>query len=133
MKAAHWLCFLVLASPMILSGCKDAPVDKPKVAGTGQPEASKAPPADKVDEAEIRANLAKLSPEDRSLAEAQKFCVVEQENRLGVMGVPFKVMVNDQPVFLCCKGCRKKALAELDQTLAKVKELKAKTGAAPAP
>jgi hypothetical protein len=28
-------------------------------------------------------------------------------------------------VFLCCKGCEKKALADPDRTLAKVKELKA--------
>jgi hypothetical protein len=38
-------------------------------------------------------------------------------------------MVKDQPVFLCCKGCRRKALADPDKTLAKVAELKAKVKA----
>jgi hypothetical protein len=38
-------------------------------------------------------------------------------------------MVKDQPVFLCCKGCQKKALADPDKTLAKVKELRDKVKA----
>jgi uncharacterized protein (TIGR03000 family) len=81
-------------------------------------------PADQA--AEATANLAKLSPEDQKLAEAQKFCVVENETLLGAVGVPVKVMVKDQPVFLCCKACVKQAQADPDKTLAKVKELKAK-------
>ena len=81
-------------------------------------------PAEK--DADIKANLAKLSPEDRKLAEEQKFCVVESDTRLGAVGVPLKIMVKDQPVFLCCKNCVKEAQADADKTLAKVKELKAK-------
>lgn len=83
-------------------------------------------PADKA--AKITANLDKLSAEDRKLAEAQKVCVIQQENPLGVMGVPVKIMVKGQPVFLCCKGCLDMAQAEPDKTLAKVKELKEKAG-----
>jgi hypothetical protein len=81
-------------------------------------------------EAEIKANLAKLPEKDRKLAEEQKFCPITEE-RLGdpEMGSPIKIMVKDQPVFLCCKGCQKKALAEPDKTLAKVKELKDKVKA----
>ena len=45
------------------------------------------------------------------------------------MGPPLKVTVKDQPVFLCCKGCQKKALADPDKTLAAVAELKAKAKA----
>src|SRR3990172_5371883 len=52
--------------------------------------------------AEIRANLAKLSEEDQQLAVAQGFCAIMVKNRLGLMGPPIKVMVKDQPVFLCC-------------------------------
>jgi hypothetical protein len=78
------------------------------------------------DEGTIRANLAKLNPEDRALAEAQKFCAVQNGNRLGSMDVPVKVMIKGQPVFLCCESCEKKALADPDKTLAKVEELKAK-------
>jgi hypothetical protein len=50
--------------------------------------------------------------DDRKLAEEQKFCAIENDNRLGSMGTPVKVMVKDQPVFLCCKGCQKKALSD---------------------
>jgi hypothetical protein len=42
------------------------------------------------------------------------------------MGVPVKVMLKGQPVFLCCKGCKEDALANPDEMLAKVEKLKAK-------
>jgi hypothetical protein len=61
-------------------------------------------------ESGIVANLARLSPEDRKEAEAQRFCVVQPDKRLGEMGVPVKLMVKGQPVFLCCAGCQKAAL-----------------------
>jgi len=82
-------------------------------------------------QAKIAANLAKLSPEDRKLTESQKFCAIQEDNRLGAMGVPVKVMVKDQPVFLCCKGCKEAALENPDKTLAKVRELKAKNARTP--
>jgi hypothetical protein len=82
--------------------------------------------ADQNEEAEIKANLAKLPAKDRKLAEEQKFCAVENDSRLGAMGVPVKVLIKDQPVFLCCKGCTKQAQKDPDKTLDKVKELKAK-------
>lgn len=82
-------------------------------------------------DADIKANLAKLSPEDRKLAEEQKFCVVESDTRLGAVGVPLKIVLKDQPVFLCCKNCLKEAQADPDKTLAKVKELKAKAAESP--
>lgn len=69
--------------------------------------------------------FAKLSPADRRLAAAQGFCAVMADSPLGSMGVPIKVMVKDQPVFLCCAGCKRKALANPDQTLATVDKLKA--------
>ena len=81
--------------------------------------------------AEVKAALAKLSPEDRRLAEAQVFCAVLEKNYLGSMGTPVKVMVKGRPVFLCCDGCEKKALANPDQTLAKVEKLKAGAKAPP--
>jgi hypothetical protein len=75
--------------------------------------------------ADKNAAFAKLSPADRRLAEAQGFCAVMADSSLGSMGVPIKVMVKDQPVFLCCAGCKRKALANPDQTLATVEKLKA--------
>jgi hypothetical protein len=68
--------------------------------------------------------MAKLSAEDRALAEAQRFCAVENENRLGMMGPPAKIMVNGQPVFLCCAGCESAAQEDPDETLGKVAKLK---------
>ena len=125
--------FALLVTPLLLvvAGCYEGSSNKPASRAPQQPVVAPVTSAD--EEAEIKEELAKLNPEDRKLAEAQKFCVVEEENRLGVMGVPFKVMVKDQSVFLCCKGCRKKALADPEGTLAKVKQLKAKYAAAPAP
>ena len=74
----------------------------------------------------IKAARAKLSKEDQALVAAQEFCPMMPDSRLGVMGTPVKVMVKDQPVFVCCKGCTRKALADPEKTLAKVKELQAK-------
>jgi hypothetical protein len=92
-------------------------------------EAAKKAEEEKELEAEVKTNLAKLSPEDRKLAEAQRWCAIDNENRLGCMGPPVKVTVKGQPVFLCCGSCRKQATAEPDATLAKAKDLKAKAKA----
>ncbi len=70
--------------------------------------------------------MAGLAPEDRSLAEAQQYCAVISGNHLGAMGAPVKVLVKGQVVFLCCEGCREKALANPDRTLARVQQLRAK-------
>jgi Cu(I)/Ag(I) efflux system membrane fusion protein len=87
-----------------------------------------APAATSEEEAEIRENLAKLDATDRKLAESQRWCPIDSDNRLGSMGKPVKVMVKGQPVFLCCKACQKQALANPDKTLARVKALKARVG-----
>ena len=50
---------------------------------------------------------------------------------LGAMGPPVKLMIKDQPVFLCCKHCKKKAEADPDATLAKAEELKKASAASP--
>jgi RND family efflux transporter MFP subunit len=80
-------------------------------------------------DAKIEASLSALSPEDRKLAEAQRFCPVLPKNRLGVMGPPVKLMIDDQPVFICCEGCRASALEKPQETLTKVQELKDANGA----
>ena len=100
-----------------LAGCQPATPPAPTVT------AAKNSSADE----EHASNLAQLSPEDRVLAEAQGYCAVMPRHPLGSMGVPLKVMVKDQPVFVCCKGCEKKAVREADATLAQVVELKAKS------
>lgn len=91
------------------SGCTDKATAEPaKTAAkattlkAGKPTTSP-PTAD--DEAQIRTALAKLSAEDRALAERQRYCPV-QEERLGTMGVPLRETLDGKPVFVCCKGCR---------------------------
>jgi len=80
----------------------------------------------------IAGNLAGLSAEDRKLAEAQRFCAVSNESRLGSMGTPAKVLVQGQPVFLCCPPCAKQIKDEA-KTLAIVEDLKKKNARTPAP
>ena len=69
---------------------------------------------------DVAANLAKLSPEDRAAAEKQRVCPVSDEP-LGSMGVPIKVDVKGQSVWICCDGCREDLLAEPDKYLEKLK------------
>jgi len=76
---------------------------------------------------DIEAALAKLSPADRRLAEAQGMCVVSNESPLGSMGMPLKVMVDGKPVFICCEGCREEALKDPQATTAKAAKLKEQT------
>jgi hypothetical protein len=84
-------------------------------------------PKEEADDAKVRDSLAKLGPEDRKLAEAQGKCPVTGR-ALGSMGAPVKVLIQGQPVFLCCDGCRDTALADQQGTLSKAKQLKAKPG-----
>lgn len=80
---------------------------------------------------EAAAERAKLSPEDRTLVDAQEWCVVSPDERLGSMGPPVRLDVRGQPVFLCCKGCKRKAEADPEGTLRAAAELRAKKAAGP--
>jgi hypothetical protein len=92
---------------------------------TGRTNVSTVRPSTPEDpDATIRASLATLSAEDRKLAEAQRFCPILAANRLGSMGPPLKLAIEGQPVFLCCPGCKNKALADPQGTLAKVAKLR---------
>lgn len=122
MKAFLSVGFVAFAIPLFAAVCK---AEAPDAAPTQQASPGALAESED-DEAKIAASLAKLSAEDRKLAEAQKFCPIMADNRLGSMGTPMKLMIQDKPVFLCCKGCRRKALAKPEATLAKVEELKAK-------
>ena len=62
--------------------------------------------------------VAVYSDADREAALAQRFCVILNDNRLGAMGPPIKLTIEGQPVFLCCAGCKKKALANPQATVA---------------
>ena len=71
---------------------------------------------------EVIAALARLSAEDRALAEKQRICPVA-EQQLGWMGTPKKVDVDGTPVFICCEACRERLLKEPDRYLAKLAAL----------
>lgn len=105
----------LLAVLLVGTGCSN---------NTNKPQAEAPPEQQKTDE--VVAVRGKLAPADRALVEAQEWCVVSHDQRLGSMGPPMKLDIKGQPVFICCKGCKRKAEADPDKTLAKVEELKAK-------
>lgn len=69
----------------------------------------------------VAASLKKLSPEDKKLAQAQRFCPIRNDP-LGSMGVPVKLTVDGRVVFVCCKGCIAEANANPGKTFARVEE-----------
>jgi Cu(I)/Ag(I) efflux system membrane fusion protein len=75
-----------------------------------------APPEEESEAARAKENLAKLSRADRELAAAQTFCPITK-SRLGTMGKPFKIVLEGQPVFLCCQACEEQARAHPHETL----------------
>lgn len=76
------------------------------------------------DETKIQNVLAELSSVDRRRARAQRFCPVLRATRLGSMGKPLKIHVGGETAFLCCDGCRKKALADPIRTKQALEELR---------
>ena len=67
--------------------------------------------------------VAALTEADRVGLEQQKVCPVTKA-RLGSMGTPIKVLVGEQPLYLCCRGCVSKVEANPAQYLAHVAELR---------
>jgi len=114
---------LALGAMCLLAGCEAKTPPAPAEQATVEEAAAPAPADD------IEVALAKLSPEDQVLAREQGYCAYANESRLGSMDMPYKLMIGDQPVFLCCQGCEKQALKDPEATLAKVAELKAKVQA----
>ena len=123
-----------LCLPILAAGCqRETPPPKTTSAAqidheetdlhhgeTGHEEKNDAAKEDKISTA-----MAKLSSKDRQLAESQKYCAVMSHERLGGMGQPIKLEIKGEPVFVCCSGCKAKALKNPDNTLAKVAEMKA--------
>ena len=118
----HWSTFGAAAAALALAGCGGGPV-APAAGGAR----AAAPAPQEIDA--VSAERAKLSPDDRALVDAQEWCAVSTEERLGAMGPPLRLDIKGQPVFVCCKGCRRKAEADPDKTLAAVAGLKVKKAA----
>jgi uncharacterized protein (TIGR02231 family) len=96
------------------------------IARTEGPAVQPLPPLTVEEMAKVKASLAKLSPEDRQMAEAQTFCAIDQESPLGINGPPLKMLVKGQPMFFCCKGCQSHAKAHPDEALAMLEKLRAR-------
>lgn len=84
---------------------------------------------------EISAALAKLSADDRALAERQRTCPVA-DLLLGSMGPPLKIDLDGTPLFICCEACRARLMKEPDKYRGKLNEGEAaadprKTGLSP--
>ena len=99
---------LVLAIVAMLVGCgsTDEPASDEKKPAA-QPHGNGGMQTDMGDppSTEIAASLARLSDEDRAIAEKQVNCPVSGQP-LGSMGVPVKVTVKGRDVLLCCQGCQ---------------------------
>lgn len=113
--AHRCVCLAALLAVVTFSGCGEQPAAAPQAAV--EQEVSL--------EAEIAEMIGKLDEADQKLALEQKFCAVQSHERLGSMGVPAKLELEGQTVFLCCEGCEKSAKSDPEKTLARVAELKA--------
>lgn len=109
---------------MPLSKRKKGEAANPPSDGAPASSSSARPKLSPEDEAEIQASLAKLPPADRKAAEAQRLCPIQGEP-LGSMGVPVKLTLKGETVFVCCKGCVGQAQKDPDKTLKAVAEAKA--------
>lgn len=120
MNSYRFAARTVLLATLVLTGCNSNKTTPQTNAVPGPSKAEKTEPN------EVAVERTKLSPADRALVDAQEWCVVSAEERLGSMGPPLKLEIKGQSVFICCKGCKRKAEADPEKTLAKVEELKAK-------
>ncbi len=79
------------------------------------------PPAEETVDHMEAGDDAPLSAKDQALVDLQKICPVGK-SPLGGMGTPVKVMVEGQPVFLCCEHCREPLLKDPAKYLAVLEE-----------
>ncbi len=118
MRWMLWTAVALALPPM--AGCGNGQQGSPATtAADAEPQVSM--PAALADQAAIEQALAKLSPEDRALAEKQKICLVSGEP-LGSMGVPEWVEVKGQRVLICCDGCLEALHENPDEYLRGVEE-----------
>jgi hypothetical protein len=122
MSKRNWLASGVIFAALLTAGCGGSSTAPSPVKPSGDVK-PKDDESKKIAEA-----LAKLSTEDRKLAEEQKFCP-ESGHLLGSMDMPIKVVLtNGKTVFVCCDGCVEDAKKDPEATLKKLAELKAKDG-----
>ena len=124
-----WKSFFCCAAlGMFASGCQTQTAPSTADVSTESVQAD-ADGDDSQADSDVAIALGKLSAEDRKAADAQKYCAVMSSNLLGSMGTPLKLEIKGESVFLCCSGCKSKALENPDETLAAVAKMKADNGA----
>ncbi|MBI2480169.1 MAG: hypothetical protein HYV60_16520 [Planctomycetia bacterium] len=117
-----WAAALVFS----LSGC-NTPSSGPALSGqaidahTDHGDHAEHGASGQTDMERMKAELAKLSPQDAASAEKQHMCPVSGE-MLGAMGAPQKVDVNGRNVWICCDGCKDQLLEKPDEYLAKLRQ-----------
>jgi hypothetical protein len=114
-----------------IAGCGAEPSSPEKLVRDA--EDAERPQAEHRELAELQKNLdavSRLAPEDQQLAKLQGFCAVFTTSPLGSMGTPVKLELNGETVFLCCAGCKGKALRNPELALANVAKLKSASDAA---
>lgn len=119
MTVRNWFAATALA--LVLTGCGGSSTAPTKPTGEARPK-------EDGESKKIAEAFAKLSPEDRKIAEAQKYCPTS-EHLLGTMDVPVKVTLKDGKVmFVCCDGCQDDILKNPEAAVKKIADLKAKEG-----
>ncbi len=113
MSVARYFVLWTFVASVAILGCTK-PAEKQQAAVPGE-------------DLEVAQAMAELDLADRALARAQRVCVVSDKSMLGSMGKPYKLMVEGQPVFLCCEACKDEALKDPKATLARVEQLKKTT------
>lgn len=128
MKYVASVSFVVVVfSTLILVGCSSSSTDAPSAiaptasGGHDHDDHDKNGEAGKTDMEKMKAELAKLSPEDAASAEKQHICPVSGE-MLGTMGAPEQVDVNGEQVWICCAGCKDTLLESPEKYLAKLQK-----------
>jgi hypothetical protein len=94
----------ILMASLLMVGCQGKPAVETSGAGDTAAHSDHDDDLPESMREAIAAAMAELSEEDRAQAERQKICPVSMEP-LGSMGVPMKVDVAGQEVFICCEGC----------------------------
>ena len=116
------LAVMVMAGCTTSNGKSGGPKPAPQQPAASQQAGTAGKKLDEhADDASVPDDVKKLPAGDRELAIKQKICPVSGQP-LGSMGVPGKVLVRGQPVFICCEGCRSPLLAEPDKYLVKLKK-----------
>lgn len=104
---------------------------EPSSNSAGQRQESGKKKAGELSEADLK-EIAKLPPADQELARTQRVCPVTDEP-LGSMGAPIKVVVDGEPIFLCCQGCERDVRENAGEMVKKVRKLREESGSGSSP